>query len=341
MALSQPRLVMLRALGLGDLCTGVPAMRAVAAAFPDHARILAAPAWQAPIARQCGVSSIVHTDGLAPLSSDLKGVELAIDLHGCGPESIGLLDDLWPACLVSFRHDSVARSYRGPDWDPAEHEIDRWCRLLTHFGIAADRNDLQLRYSRDVLPDGVDGSIVVHPGAAAPGRRWPAARFARVIEVLLDAGHRVVLTGSPAERTLCGRIHELVTEPVPDRARQLLDLSGKTDLEQLCALVGSGQALLSNDTGVSHLATAFGVASVTLFGPTSPAVWGPPEHPRHRAIWKGRTGDPHTSALDPGLAAIGVEEVLEAVGAVLRVGSETGPNARSDARGCWSEPSGT
>jgi hypothetical protein len=43
-------------------------------------------------------------------------------------------------------------------------------------------------------------------------------------------------------------------------------------------------------------------------------VWGPPpDRPRHRALWAGRTGDPHATALDPGLALIGVDDVLAAL----------------------------
>jgi len=304
-------------------------MRAVATAFPDFERVLAAPSWQAPIAQQCGVSWITHTDRLTPLDTQLSGADVAIDLHGCGPESIRLLDDLFPRCLVAFRHDSVPSSHRGPEWDSADHEIDRWCRLLNHYGITTDRHDLGLRYSSDRQPAGTGDHIVVHPGAAAAGRRWPAPRFASVIAHLLDAGHRVVLTGSAGERALCRQVYEMVTASVPAGQERLVDLAGDTDLEQLCAVIGSGRAVLSNDTGVAHLAVAFDVASVTLFGPTSPALWGPPHDPKHRPIWKGRTGDPHASTRDPGLDAITVPEVIEQLEQVLAL------------RGCETTHSGT
>jgi ADP-heptose:LPS heptosyltransferase len=69
------------------------------------------------------------------------------------------------------------------------------------------------------------------------------------------------------------------------------------------------------DTGVAHLATALGTPSVVLFGPTSPALWGPPPgRRRHRALWAGRSGDPHGGTVDPGLLAISVRDVLEALG---------------------------
>jgi ADP-heptose:LPS heptosyltransferase len=68
------------------------------------------------------------------------------------------------------------------------------------------------------------------------------------------------------------------------------------------------------DTGVAHLATAFGTPSVVLFGPTPPSEWGPPPNrPRHQVLWAGRRGDPHGQSPDAGLLAIEVPDVLGAL----------------------------
>ncbi len=59
---------------------------------------------------------------------------------------------------------------------------------------------------------------------------------------------------------------------------------------------------------------ALGTPSVVLFGPTSPARWGPPaDRAIHQVLWAGRTGDPHASRPDPGLLEIGESEVLQAL----------------------------
>ena len=146
---------------------------------------------------------------------------------------------------------------------------------------------------------------LVHPGAAYPARRWPAERWAGVAASLAPD---VLITGGPAERSLAMRVADRAGI---DPARVL---AGRTDLLELAAIVQAARLVVSGDTGIAHLATAMRTPSVVLFGPTSPARWGPPsERHWHRVIWKGREGDPNAMEPDPGLLAIGVEDVLLAI----------------------------
>jgi ADP-heptose:LPS heptosyltransferase len=72
--------------------------------------------------------------------------------------------------------------------------------------------------------------------------------------------------------------------------------------------------VVCGDTGVAHLATAYRVPSVVLFGPTPPQEWGPPpDRPWHTVLWAGGRGDPHAAEPDPGLLAIEVADVLAAL----------------------------
>jgi ADP-heptose:LPS heptosyltransferase len=293
----------LRALGLGDLLTAVPALRALARAHPSHRLILAAPAWLSPLALHTGaVNAVHHTRPLTPLDPELAKADLAVNLHGKGPESRDLLAASRPRRLISFG--------LGSEWRADEHEVVRWCRLLVESGIPADRSDLELAPPAVQVPPKSVGATLIHPGAASYARRWPVERFAAVARAERDSGRRVLITGGPAEVGLANSLADLAGLP------RIAVHAGGSDLLGLAGLVAAAGRVVCGDTGVAHLATAFGTPSIVLFGPVPPALWGPPpDRSIHRVLWAGRTGDPHADRPDPGLLELGVDQVLEALAA--------------------------
>jgi MoaA/NifB/PqqE/SkfB family radical SAM enzyme len=131
-----------------------------------------------------------------------------------------------------------------------------------------------------------------------------------VVRAEAQAGRRVIVTGGPGEVDLARTV---VREAGADRRA----LRTGTTLLEAAALVANAGRVVVGDTGVAHLATAFGIPSVVVFGPTSPALWGPPpERRQHRALWAGRPGDPHAPDPDPGLLAVSADDVVAAVGEV-------------------------
>jgi ADP-heptose:LPS heptosyltransferase len=304
----RPRLLVLRALGLGDLLTGVPALRALADGFPGHRLTLACPRELAPLALLTGVvAEVADAAGPVPPSSVDRAPELAVNLHGRGPESHRALLALEPGRLIAFAC-GTAGVERGPVWTEEEHEVHRWCRLLGESGIPADRSRIDLDPPAIQVPEPLRGVTIVHPGAAAPARRWPPERFAAVARAQAGEGRRVVVTGGRGEREPAAEVARLAG--LPSGAV----LAGRTALPVLAALVAAAERVVCGDTGVAHLATALRTPSVVLFGPVAPSRWGPPpDRPSHRALWAGRSGDPHGAAVDPGLLAIEVADVLEAL----------------------------
>ena len=305
----KPRLVLLRPLGLGDLLTSVPALRALADAFPAHHKVLAAPAVLEPLAAMTGaVDEVVPTEPLVPLRPALAGADVAVDLHGRGPASQRILLASRPRRLIAFANPAVTETHGFPGWRDDEHEVERWCRLVAQSGIPADPRRLDLDPPPGPVPAGVRGATLVHPGAAFAARRWPPERWAAVARAETEGGRRVVVTGGPGEVELARRVAGLAG--LPDTVVH----AGRTDLAELARVVAAAGRVACADTGVAHLATALRTPSVVLFGPTSPHLWGPPpDRPWHRALWAGTTGDPHGSEPDPGLLAIGVDEVVEAL----------------------------
>lgn len=313
-AADRPLLVVLRALGLGDLLTGVAALRALGRTFPDHARVLLSPEALTPLALASGaVDTVIDTDFRRepPRPAALPALparpDVAVNLHGRGPGSHRALLALEPRRLIAYGQ--PAASVDGPEWDAGEHEVDRWCRLLADNGIDADPTDLRL----DVDPVPAPGAagrpcVVIHPGASSPARQWPPARWAAVARAQRVLGRAVVVTGSSAERGLALAVATSAGLP-PKHV-----LAGRTSLASLAGIVAGACLVVSGDTGPAHLATALGIPSVTLFGPVPPSRWGPRiDRRRHAALWRGWHGDPHAVRADPGLLEISVPDVLAAM----------------------------
>jgi ADP-heptose:LPS heptosyltransferase len=302
----RPRLLVLRALGLGDLLTGVPALRALRRAYSGYEVVLAAPAGLAEALRSVdavdshlvagapdrAVPSLRHWTGPPP--------ELAVDLHGNGPASSTVLAELDPGRLLSFAGPHPPGGRR-PVWRADEHERTRWCRFLAAYGIPADPGDFRLPPPAARSP--APGAVVVHPGANAAARRWPVERYAEVVDALRAAGHRVVVSGGPGDAPVTAALAAATGAPVHQ------DLP----YGRFAALIAGAALLVSADTGPAHLAAAYATPSVTLFGPVAPALWGPPPGGPHRALHHGGPpGDPNGPRPDPALLRVTPGEVADA-----------------------------
>ncbi|MEU7629767.1 glycosyltransferase family 9 protein [Nocardia sp. NPDC049220] len=300
-------LLVLQARGLGDLLTAVPALRALRRAKPHDRIVLAAPQRLKPIVDLIApVDVLVPTGELGSFRWDAPGPQVAVNLHGPSAESIVALGKTQPGRILTYRN-AAFPEVDGPEWQTDMHQVDRWCHLLESDGIVADRRNLGLvpPVSTTIRRD----CVVVHVGAGAPARRWPPDRFAAVVRHLLVLGREVVLTGDAYERDLALNIAARAGLPV-GRV-----LAGEQNLIELAATIAEAALVVCGDTGVAHLATAFGTRTVQLFGPTPPRWGGPPPHllARHVVLWAGQVGDPDADTPDPGLLRIDVTEVVEAV----------------------------
>jgi ADP-heptose:LPS heptosyltransferase len=294
----------LRALGLGDFLTAVPALRGLRRAaggrelaLATHPGVAALVAWTELVDDQIFVSDLRQAAAFRP--------QVAVNLHGSGPESHRWLLATHPRTLLAYAHPAI--DVRGPAWRAEEHEVHRWCRLLHWAEVPADPDDLSIAAPPDALGDDPD-RVVIHVGAAAPARCWPVERWAAVARALTVHGLHVVLTGTRSERPLAETVAALAG----------LDpgavVAGDTDLVGLAGIVGGARLVLAGDTGVGHLATALERPSVLVFGPTSPARWGPPPNrPIHTVLWAGIPGDPHGAEPSDGVLAIAVGDVVDAV----------------------------
>lgn len=304
MAVTEDTVLVLRALGLGDLLTAVPSLRGLRRRYPTARIVLAAPAQYRELALLTGaVDEVLPTAFLGDLGTRAAPPALAVNLHGRGPQSIDHLRGWQPQRVITHAHPHHP-DLPGPPWRADLHEVDRWCALLEWAGISCDPTDVLLPRPR--IESGHSGAVVIHPGASAAARQWPVERFAAVAAAMSRDGHDVVVTGSAGESDLAGRVARAAGLP------RTAVLAGELDLLALTALVHESRLVICGDTGIGHLAAATGTASVVLFGPTAPGAWGPRGPAPHVALWAGGVGDPHAETPAQNLLLITVPLVLSA-----------------------------
>ncbi|WP_354685971.1 glycosyltransferase family 9 protein [Cupriavidus necator] len=207
------------------------------------------------------------------------------------------------------------------------HETQRQLDLVAQVGATA--SDMRLRF-RVLAADrvavtarlaacrmGRSGPVVViHPGASASSRRWPAARFAEVAHALaLQAGAHVLVTGDAAER-------EVVQAVCAGAGHaRVMPLAGELSLGEMGALLEAADLLVSNNTGPVHLAAALGTPVVDLYALTNPqhTPWQVPHRTLFadvpcRYCYKSVCPEGHHRCLDDVPAAMAVQAALALLG---------------------------
>lgn len=318
------RIAIFQALNLGDLLCTTPALRAIRGRFPAAEITFIGRTWaEAVVPRLSTVDRFLSFPGFpgiaespcdaAQVVSHWPRFDLAIQMHGSGAVSNGFVAALAATHSVGFGPPGERRLTTALSWVESEPEPLRWLRLADAVGAAPAGLHIELpvtpaeRTKAATLIGPPDGRLVIglHAGASDPSRRWPADSFASLGDRLAERHQaRIVLTGSDQERSLTASVRRTMNAPA-------IDLAGMTDLGELAAVISALDLLVTNDTGVSHVAAATRTPSIVLFGPTRPERWAPLDRRRHQVIdaasYPGAPAD-GTAALH----ALPVDDVLAA-----------------------------
>jgi lipopolysaccharide heptosyltransferase II len=339
------RIVVLRALFLGDLLCAVPAFRALRRRYPAAEITLIGLPWAEELIRRLptidrflpfpGYPGIVEVEyspeRTAAFLAETRAYQydLAIQMHGDGNISNSFVAELGARMSLGYRRSADSRLTASLLYQRDEHEIRRWVRLIaaldragaqppgtpdslaTEFPITPSDalSAAQLLFAAPAFP-----LVGLHPGAKVKTRRWPAERFAALADTLIERyGADIVLTGSAAEQQLTATVRRAMHHPA-------LDLAGQTDLGPFGAVIARLDLLVSNDTGAAHMAAAVGTPSVVLFGPGRPEQWGPLDRQRHQVVdaWALAGQADHPIAA---LRQLPVAPVLAACEAALKLGT--------------------
>jgi ADP-heptose:LPS heptosyltransferase len=129
--------------------------------------------------------------------------------------------------------------------------------------------------AKKILPD--EGAVICHVASSQPKKEWPLGHWAKLHRVAREAGRHLVFTTARGEReqSLMAEFKKLAPDAV------ILPLIAELPL--FLAVLQRAKVFISGDTGPLHFATGLGVTTISLFGPSSPARWGP-IGARHQAM---------------------------------------------------------
>jgi lipopolysaccharide heptosyltransferase II len=293
------RILCVRLDGIGDVLMTTPAMRAlrISGDGPRELTLLAsragadllpllpdieeAIAYEAPWMK--GASSDATRDGRMISAIRERGFDAAVIFTVCSqnPLPAAMLCHLAeiPLRLALCRENPyglLTRWIRDAEGERARrHEVRRQLDLVSTIGALPDREFMSIRIpggardeaTKQLAEVGVarpsdDRWIAVHPGASAPSRRYPEDGFAAAGDALAEAGHRIVFTGSAAERDLIASIRSRMRRPSSS-------LAGRLTLEGLAAVLSLAPLAIANNSAPAHLAAAVGTPVVDLYALTN------------------------------------------------------------------------
>jgi HAD superfamily hydrolase (TIGR01662 family) len=200
------------------------------------------------------LAAVGADDAVVFTSFHQSALPLALLLRMAGVGRIAAISDDYPGSLLDVRH-------RVPQGLP---EAERARSVAAAAGFALPPGD-DGRLRVTVPATGRGGHVVVHPGASVEARACPPATVRAIVAALADAGHRVLVTGGPADRELAAYVAGSAGEDV-----------GRTSMADLARILAGAACAVVANTGPAHLAAAVGTPVVSLFAPTVPfGQWGP------------------------------------------------------------------
>ncbi|WP_114938589.1 glycosyltransferase family 9 protein [Mucilaginibacter endophyticus] len=293
-----------RALQLGDMLCTIPAIRALREAYPRAEIILLSLPWAKGFTERFNhyFDGFIHfpgypglpEQGFAPaafhrFTGEMQNEEfdLLLQMQGNGTLVNPMLELFNANHLAGFKTDGHYAPDNGLFMNYPDHgsEIDRHLALMEYLGIESLGNDLEFPLMEvDIdelrqlkLPIEPQRYVCIHPGSRGSWRQWPVNYFAALADFCIDQGYQAVITGTKDESE--------ITAAVISRMKNTpIDTTGKTSLGAVGALIKNAALLISNCTGVSHIAAAFKTPSVVISMDGEPHRWGPIDTYRHRTI---------------------------------------------------------
>lgn len=312
------RIAIFRALYLGDMLCIVPAVRAIRKAYPEATITLIGLPWQKDFVRRFShyfddFIQFPGWPGLPEQEPDTDAIfeflrmmrqqnfHIIFQMQGNGMIT-NTMCMLWGGKKVYGLQRGDSHSLNTdtfPVSDDGENEIKKFLKLLDVAGIPHDGTGLEFPFHEEEVSSiqsisnesGITPRhyICLHPGARDKRRRWPLENFAYIGNHLSDKGYKLVLTGSLEEGALLNSLKRKIKAPVIN----LVETFGHLNIGELAGIIQQATLLISNDTGVSHIAAALKVPSFIIFSPYADIHrWAPLDATKHQAVPVEQANDP-------------------------------------------------
>lgn len=295
------KVVLIRASRIGDFVCATPAFRALRHALPDaEIALVGLPFIEELVSRSPHLDRFMRFPGFPGMAEQFfepevaveffaamqaEGFDLAVQMHGSGANSnpFTLLCGARVTAGFVRTGDSHGRLDAAFPYPTSGHEVDRLLALSEFLGApsAGDETEFPILPDDQIIADellrGAERPLIgVHAGARDAIKRWEPERFAAVAsELRRRRGGTIVFVGGDEERAA---VRGMLRPGVPS-----LDLTGRTALGVLGAIIHRLAVLVTNDSGPAHIGYALATPTITIFGGTSPVEWGPRRGP-HRVV---------------------------------------------------------
>ncbi|MEJ7766276.1 MAG: glycosyltransferase family 9 protein [Chitinophagaceae bacterium] len=298
------KIALFRALQLGDLLCSVPAMRALRKACPQAEITLIGLPWaKSFVERFSGyLDNFIVFPGFPGLPEQPftpsevvdfiqtiqnQHFDLAIQMQGNGT-IVNPLVYLFSAKYTAgfcLKNDFCADAAQFLEYPKGISEIEKHLMLMNHLGIVSDGMHLEFPITRQDEMDfqqlqlEIDEKkyVCIHPGSRGSWRQWPPEYFASLADYSVSQDLPVVITGTRDETAI-------VEEVMRHMNCVAINTAGKTSLGAVGVLIRNAYALISNCTGVSHMASAFQTPGVVISMDGEPERWAPLNRQLHRTI---------------------------------------------------------
>ncbi|MFH1867922.1 MAG: glycosyltransferase family 9 protein [Candidatus Omnitrophota bacterium] len=259
---------------IGDVVLTLPVLRVIEREFPEaDITVMVGPNAKEIFTGESSVSRIIVYNKHVSLS---KKIQLGLRLRRRGFDMVVDLRNSLFQFLIGARYNSplIKRSYSDI------HRKDKHLKALASMGTSVDNPPFSIFLTRDdklhinsvlnefgILPD--DNMVAMAAGSKSHTKRWATTGFLKLCDRLnKEMALKVILVGDDNDRAINKEIAAVGLKDV-------YDLSGRTNIRELAYLLSLCELLVTNDSAPVHIASAVGLPTVAIFGPTDPKKYGP------------------------------------------------------------------